>query len=46
MSAAGYYVDAAVYGDKGARRQMEDERLVISSLAELEPSLKGLRDFA
>ncbi|XP_026192471.1 LOW QUALITY PROTEIN: probable protein phosphatase 2C 8 [Cyclospora cayetanensis] len=43
---AGFYVDAAVYGDKGVRRQMEDERLVLPSLATLEPSLKPQRDFA
>ncbi|OEH80620.1 protein phosphatase 2c domain-containing protein [Cyclospora cayetanensis] len=46
ISFPGFYVDAAVYGDKGVRRQMEDERLVLPSLATLEPSLKPQRDFA
>ena len=43
---AGFYVEASLYGDKGVRRQMEDEHLVIPSLAALEPALKPHRDFA
>ncbi|CDJ52265.1 protein phosphatase 2C, putative [Eimeria brunetti] len=46
ISFPGFYLQAAVYGDKGARKQMEDERLVLPSLAALEPSLKPSRDFA
>ncbi|KAL8453013.1 hypothetical protein Emag_002099 [Eimeria magna] len=46
VSFPGFYIEASLHGDKGARRQMEDEHLVLPALSELEPSLKPLRDFA
>ncbi|KAL8436327.1 hypothetical protein ACSSS7_001878 [Eimeria intestinalis] len=46
VSFPGFYIEASLYGDKGARRQMEDEHLVLPSLAVIEPSLKPSRDFA
>ncbi|KAL8269824.1 hypothetical protein Esti_006238 [Eimeria stiedai] len=46
VSFPGFYIEASLHGDKGARRQMEDEHLVLPSLSDLEPSLKALRDFA
>merc|ERR1719343_1056631 len=39
-------LQTAVYGEKGMRRQMEDEHLICPSLRELCPALAKERDFA
>merc|ERR1712048_988953 len=39
-------LNTATYGEKGMRRQMEDEALICPSLKELLPSLPEERDFA
>eukprot|EP00929_Paragymnodinium_shiwhaense_P003809 TRINITY_DN104480_c0_g1_i1.p1 TRINITY_DN104480_c0_g1~~TRINITY_DN104480_c0_g1_i1.p1 ORF type:complete len:412 (+),score=115.68 TRINITY_DN104480_c0_g1_i1:74-1309(+) len=39
-------LDAATFGDKGGRRQMEDEHLICPTLRELCPTLSKARDMA